>query len=737
MSETDTMTEIENAILALDASLGCLKNKEKGLVRHLAYSGSVDPNFSKAPRPDISQPSEAMEEITVRGGLIRVLCGWVGAGNLGGNAIIALAGAYVPDPIELNHMRIQRALLFHNCVFGDKVSMMHAECPALYMSGCHLHKDLNASGIKIKGSVFLREGFVAKGRVTLSVANIGGELDCTNGKFSKSQPDVSDKQMQSFEHYAIAAGGIRVGSRVKLGGHGFLANGMVELTGANIGGDLICNGGTFKNHGGVAIAAERIKTDSDIRMSSGFRAEGEVLLLGARIGGILDCAGGEFINPCGKNAINAGSMETKGHVYLNQHPLDGPQPAFMANGKVRLAGANIGGNLNCKGGMFDRGEQNFAISASGLKTRGAVIFSDGFSIKGDVQLHVAQIGGNFVCAKHAKPQKNLEGVSEPMIFASDETTPSPRSIIDLESAKAVAVQDDRWACEKYSFCLNGFSYGGFFGDNSPKNAEQRLKWLDNQPKNRDFSPLPYEQVAKVLFGMGHDNEAREILLEKESIRMRQEEESDEIFSPVSHDAVANILFAMGRNRDAREILLKKEQLLTKRGDFPWKWRWGRKIWGALAGYGYRPWWRTFVISLVIIGIGSGLFCWGEHAGKIAPHQPAALVSMKYQYGRIPAETPDETVARKFSGYPEFSPILFSVDIFVPLLNLHQEPFWYPAPYGGHQHWWGSAEDEEFSWWVLLEVWYWFQIMVGGVLTSFFLLSIAQLLRPRQSSSEKD
>ena len=749
MSETDTMTEIENAILALDTSLGCLKSKEKGLVRHLAYGESVGPNFSKAPCPDISQPSEVLEEITVRGRLIRVLCGWAGVGNLGQSAIIALADAYVPDPIELNHMRIQRALLFHNCVFGDKVSMMHAECPALYMNGCHLHKGLNASGIKIKGSVFLREGFVAKGRVTLSVANIGGELDCTNGKFAKfqsdaSDPDAFDKPVHPFKDYAIAAGGIRVGNRVRIGGQSFEANGIVELTGANIGSDLICDGGTFINHGGVAIAAERIKTDSDIRMGSGFRAEGEVLLLGARIGGILDCAGGEFINPHGKNAINAGSIETKGHVYLNKHPCYGP---LIAKGKVRLASANVGGNLNCKGGQFNCGEQNFAISASGLKTRGAVIFSDGFSIIGNVQLHVAQIGGNFVCAEHAKPTKKLEGVSDLINIAGDETAPCPRSIINLEFAKAFAVQNDQRTCEKYNFCLDGFSYGGFFGDKSPKNAEQCLKWLNSRPKGTVFSPLPYEQAAKVLRTMGKDIDAWKI--EREKNRLQRE------FGGVS----------------------------------PFK-KLGESFLDVLKDAIYRPF-QIVKWGFCVVAFGVAVYACADYYGNIIPTHPVVALSEGYK-GQIAPNgdlLPTQAVTPE---YPTFNPLMFSLDVFTPAAVFHQEDSW--GPRAGGEVWWimplvvfaflwvtfvlcgfwfaviallswlGCIEKRKegilcgcglgagvivvltglaflyvgflnILW--LLTLWYWAEVAMGWILTSMLLLSVTGLLRPRQSPGEKD
>ena len=383
------------------------------------------------------------------------------------------------------------------------------------------------------------------------------------------------------------------------------------------------------------LKADGLMTKSTVSLSEGFSAEGEVRLLGARIGGDLSCVGGKFHNP-DRKALNADKLTTKGNVNLIEN--------FSAEGEVRLAGVNVGGNFSCVGGKL-------------YNPKGYALNIDNGNISGGLLWRKVTCEGN----------------------------------VNLAYVKADVLADDSGSWKSCKVDLRGFTYNRF---TKPMDALFRISWLAKRPVRKEFSPLPYEQAAKVLFGMGHVH-------------------------------------------DAREILLKKERLLTERGNFPWMWRQGRKIWDVLAGYGYRPWLHTFLISLGIMTIGSSLFYWGEQAGRIAPHQPAALVSSKYQYGRIPAEKPDETVARKFSGYPEFSPILFSVDIFIPFLNLHQEPFWYPAPDGGHQHWWGNAEDGEFSWWGWLEGWYWFQIIAGWVLTSLFLLSITGLLRPRQSSGEKD
>ena len=464
----------------------------------------------------------------------------------------------------------------------------------------------------------------------------------------------------------------------------FSAEGEVRLVGANIGGDLSCLGGRFNNPGGNALSADGLTVKGSAYLVEGFSAKGAVRLLGSSIGGDLDCADGKFHNPGGK-ALNADGLTTKGSVNLR----DG----FSAEGEVRLLGASVNINLSCIGGAFHNPGGN-ALIADGLTTKGDVFFRDGFSAEGEVRLLGVSIGGDLGCERgklHNPGGKALDvggGNISGGLFWRKITCEGD---VNLAYARADVLADDSVSWKSCKVILDGFTCNRYVG---LVDAQSRIDWLAKRPDKMGFSPLPYEQAAKVLF-------------------------------------------EMGRVHDAREILLKKEQLLTERGDFSWISKWGRKVWRDVAGHSYRRLQKTFFISLGIMTIGSGLFYWGEQAGRIVPHQPAALVSSKYQYGRIPAETPTETVARKFSGYPEFNPILFSVDIFIPFLDLHQESFWYPAPDGGHQHWWGSDEDGDFSWWVLLEVWYWFHIILGWGLSSLLLFFVTATLRSRKFPGERD
>jgi hypothetical protein len=122
----------------------------------------------------------------------------------------------------------------------------------------------------------------------------------------------------------------------------FRAEGEVCLRGAEIGGDLDCSNGEFRNPGKVTLNCDGLKLGGDVFLRNGFKSDGEVRLLGAQVG-MLDCSSGQFLNPGGK-ALSCDELRSVGGVVFR----DG----FTAEGAVRLLGANIDGNLDCAGRKF-------------------------------------------------------------------------------------------------------------------------------------------------------------------------------------------------------------------------------------------------------------------------------------------------------------------------------------------------------------------------------------------------
>ena len=635
-----------------------------------------------------SIPNEQIESgegaNVVRGEVIRFFAYGGNAENPVRGSVIDLRGAWIFGLLDLTNASIPYALMFGNCHFDAVVKMRNVECAALDLNGSHLARGLYADALTTKSSVNFRHDFSAEGVVVLLHANIGGDLDCMGGRF------------RNLGGYALFADRMTVKGSVNFR-DGFLAEGEVRLAGANIGGDLDCMSGKFHNLGGHALVADRVTVKGSVNFRDGFSAEGEVRLAGANIGGDLDCMRGEFHNLSG-NALFADGLTIKGGVNLRN--------GFLAEGEVRLVGANIGRGLDCMGGKFHNPGGN-ALTAE----RSA-------------------IGGILLWWKTA-----CEG------------------IVNLAYARANELADDSDSWKSCEVDLEGFTYNRF---THPKDASFRIDWLAKRPAGKEFSSQPYEQAAK----------------------------------------------SMERRTDVQDILRKMRRLEQEYGKDSWLQRaWDRTM-STLRNFVYRPL-RTVKWTFSILLAGAVFFGVAAHYNQIAPHQPAILASDKYQKGLVEGNSRMEAVRTMFPDYPEFNPLVFSLDVFIPFFALHQEPFWYPAA-GSDDNFWillflltlslimlGIAmlvvwlfrrcrrigEDSACNMWaaagmavVLLEiavaaaagaahilfdaesvlwlansrwlmVWYWLEIIAGGVLTSLFLLSVSSLLRPpsrsHKSSDERD
>ena len=588
-----------------------LNPAEKEFVRCLAEGTPCMVGNGELPKKGIESSDGAN---VVRGEVIRFFVYGGNEENSVSGEIIYLRGAWISGGLDLTHARIPYVLGFDNCHFVDSVRIQCAECVSLYMSGSRLAQGLKADGLMAKGNVNLSGDFSAEGEVRLLGADIGGDLDCTGGKFNNA------------DGCAFLADKLATKGDVNFR-DGFSAEGEVRLLGANIGGDLSCTGGKFNNADGYALNADGLTTKGGVNLIRDFSAEGEVRLLGANIGGDLSCTGGKFNNADGY-ALAIDKSTTKGDVTLSE--------GFSAQGEVRLVGANIGGNVDFEGGKF--------YNLGGY----ALNFDRG------------NIGGG--------------------LFWWETTCEGD---VNLGHAKADVLVDDMASWKSCKVVLNGFTYNRF---SSPMDVQSRIDWMAKRPGGIRFSPLPYEQVAKVLFGMGHAH-------------------------------------------DARRILLEKERLQTENVRMHWLRKFGRRLWDVFAGYGYRLRY-TAAWMLGIVAVGTVIFGAADWHSNIVPTHPVVVLSDDYKMQVTPNGDmrPTQAVSPE---YPAFNPLMFSLDVFTPSAVFHQEDSWGPRSGGG------DWKDFDFDILWLLTLWYWLEVAMGWILTSMLLLSVTGLLRPRQSSGERD
>ena len=234
--------------------------------------------------------------------------------------------------------------------------------------------------------------------------------------------------------------------------------------------------------GRPALTADRARVTGNVLCDKGFQASGEVRLAGVSIGSQLNLSGAHLDHNGGR-ALTGEWLTVVGNMYCNE--------GFQACGEVNLSSASIGGQLIFSGAHLD-GKGEAALYAQGLIVTRHIFFDDGFRADGSVNLTAAKIG----------------------------------SLVDEVESWPQALD------------LDGLTYGDL--TNMP--ARERLDWLN---RSVDYAPQPYEQLAGYYRRLGHDEEARRVLLAKLRRRRRQRAWSARWWGWLQ-DALAGYGYAPGR-----------------------------------------------------------------------------------------------------------------------------------------------------------------------------------------------
>jgi hypothetical protein len=364
---------------------------------------------------------------------------------------------------------------------------------------------------------------------------------------------------------------------------------------------------------------------------------------------------------------------------------------FCSSGRVRLIGARIGGNLDCGGGLF-QGQEGEALLVDGAHIDGSVMLNQGFCAKGQVRFLGAQIGGNMSCdtARFLHPGKDAltadrlkidgnvflnggmhvdgrAGFPSALIhgfFVWHGISQPQAAMLDLRSAKigALWVGRESWPLPG-NLHLHGLTYD-LLDDRHTLDAATWISFLRLQPK-QPFRPQPYEQLAAVLRKDGQDSDAKDVQYAKE----------------------------VDRGRSGK---LRWSQI-------PWY-----RIFGPLIGYGYKPW-RALWLSVLVVIAGWILFGMGASYGLMVPSKMEAYVTDAA--GGKP---------RVSENYVKLNPLVYSLDVFTPLIDLAQADYWLPAADRGHELGVGPLRTTTGA---LLRFYMWFHIIAGWVLSSLLFVGL--------------
>jgi hypothetical protein len=207
---------------------------------------------------------------------------------------------------------------------------------------------------------------------------------------------------------------------------------------------------------------------------------------------------------------------------------------------------------------------------------------------------------------------------------------------------------------------------------SPKDAEASV-----DPAERRYITQPYTQLAAVYRAIGQDEQANAVLVARA-------ERLGELAPPFSAHAL-----------------------------------WYRYL-GRLIGYGYEPF-RAIKIGLVIILTGAFIFAIGARRHLMAETKLAERVLSSEDESGIVSPT-----------YPRFNAFVYSLDVFLPFVDLNQVCYWIPGEKPSKPR---KARNclmhigsYSLKWSSLLHGYLWFQTLAGWTLCTLLAAAVTGIVQ---------
>ncbi|MBB5630742.1 pentapeptide repeat-containing protein [Sphaerisporangium krabiense] len=186
---------------------------------------------------------------------------------------------------------------------------------------------------------------------------------------------------------------------------------------------------------------------------------------------------------------------------------------LRAQGGLRMIGARFNSGLYLQRAVIEN-EGGHAVYADHLQAS-SIEFSGGFTAVGTVRLRGARVGGVLSFDKAVLSAPGSERCLHLSHMQVDELILRPTSMsgeVNLGYSR-IGVLLDAAGSYPAAVRLNGFTVESLRGGMT---LADRLSWLARDPEG--YRPHPYEQLATWYRRIGHDQEARAVLLAKQRAR---------------------------------------------------------------------------------------------------------------------------------------------------------------------------------------------------------------------------
>jgi hypothetical protein len=619
---------------------------------------------------------------------------------------IRLVGAAVEGQLDMSDARIENsagfALVASELMVGQSLLAAGLRTGAVVLSSARIGGNLamdgaelngggeeafTAGGIEVGGHLECVDGFRARGDVSLPYATIDGRLDFSDARIdgqlvlyggkvrtqlgleraTLNAPEGADPQV------ALNADDLQVGGGIHCSG--LSARGQLRLAGADVGGQLNLRGATLDSGRSSdqvpeALAGQRLRARGGIYCVEGFSARGDLTFLMARIDTELSLDGacveegavvvdgatiGQRLSLKGATlaagdaadaALRAHSVEvgrivtcdgldTTGALVFANARIDGELSMHGARvrGPVILDAASIRGRLDFLQALLD-GNGGPALVGRRLSVDGDLRCQDGvapgggfgiFKSIGELHLPACAVKGKLIVSgaflSGSRSVSSLEeNVALSLVAADvDELILCPAEVdglVDLSDLRARSLRDVEDG-EFFGMRCERLRLDGFsyaaLGE--PLDAERRLAWIEASEADT-HDPGAFIELANAFRRRGRNGDVRRVLI-------------------ASQRRAYQALKASARSANFPERI----GLAARRG-------WHNLLY-VTVGYGYRNWLAIgWLLGLLAVGTAVS---WIDHA-SFAPAQ----------------EHP-----------PGFQPLLYAVDVTIPVIDLGQQQAWVP------------------------------------------------------------
>ena len=351
---------------------------------------------------------------------------------------------------------------------------------------------------------------------------------------------------------------------------------------------------------------------------------------------------------CHLPGLRAAQLAVDGNLELN----DG----FTASGEVNLLGAHISGQLVCSGAtLASRGRP--ALNGVLITVGQSMICNARFAAFGEVRLRGAHILGDldFSEANLVNPDgyalsAGRLAVDQDIFFTEGMTAAGD---IRLVGARVGGNAD-------FTGCTTPGSGQAFALILTELQAASLILRTHVAPEEADLTgaavgrladePASWPRRLRLRgFTFGTLDEERTVGVRERLAWLGRDRDG---YSPQPYEQLAAVYRREGREQDAREVAIARQRArrrtLSGPGSLPWR------LWSLLldvvTGYGYRTW----LAGLWLLG-------WWA-AGTL-------VFAAAYPHYLIPA-APD-------APHPAFQPVIYALDVLLPVVDLNQQEFWIP------------------------------------------------------------